>query len=379
MADMGADVIKVEALDGDSMRGMLRQAIQPQAPRIDHPFQQTNRGKRSLAIDLRSAEGQAVVHRLLKDVDVMTTNLLPDRLARFGLDEATVRSHNDQVILAEVSALGRSGPEADRTGFDMTAFFARGGAMSAMASPESGPARFRPGQGDHMTSMNLLAAVLAALRVRDQTGEGQTVDVSLLGTSVWAMGSDLAATMVDHQTPEEISRSAPPNPLINVYRCRDGRWINIVLAFPASWIAICEAVGRPEWIEDARFATIEDRVENSGQLVAELDRVFAERSMPEWAALFDAHGITWEKVASLGEVVDDSQLRRNNAFAKIEHPDGTFETLSTPFNIQGADVDVRGPAPEIGADTVAVLEEAGFSVGEIDTLLGSGTITNGAS
>ncbi len=379
LADMGADVVKVEPAGGDSMRGLLRQAAVPDAAEIDHPFQQANRGKRSIAIDLDSEEGQAIVHRLLPSFDIITTNLLPGRLQRFGLDDASILATHPTAVVAQVSSFGRDGEDADQPGFDLTAFFARGGAMSAVASPESGPVRFRPGQGDHMTSLNFLVGILSALRLRDMTGEGQVVHTSLFQTSAWALGVDISTALVDGESPPMVSRTAPPNPLVNTYRCGDGKWLNLVSPMGPAWRRVCAALERPDWIDDPRYKRHLDRAERTAEIVEQLDAIFASRSRDEWGSALTEAGVTWAAIAEVADVVNDEQLRANNAIATIDHPSGSFETLNTPFGIEGADVEVRGPAPSIGADTAAVLREAGFATDEITAFSDSGVVVDGAS
>ncbi len=378
MADLGAEVVKVEPASGDSMRRVLRQATTPNASEVDHPFQQANRGKRSIAVDLESDAGRAAVHRLLPGFDVITTNLLPGRLARFGLDEETILEVHPSAVIAQVSAFGREGDDADSPGFDMTAFFARSGAMAAVAAPESDPVRYRAGQGDHMTGMNLLIGILSALRLRDLTGEGQVVHTSLLQTSTWSLGCDLSAVLVDGVTPPSVSRVEPPNPLVNTYRCGDGKWINLVSPMRPAWKRLCEAIGRPEWVDDERYVRHVNRQANARTLVAELDAIFATQDRDHWGEALTEAGVTWAPIAEMADAVHDPQLRANHAFATIDHPDGSFETLNTPFRIEGADVAVRGPAPAVGGDSAEILAAAGFSADEVQSLVDTGVVVDGA-
>ena len=214
MADMGADVIKVEPLGGDGMRGKLRQPVPANGMEdADVPFQMDNRGKRSLAVDLSNPEGAGLVAELAARADVVITNLLPGRLARYGLAPEQLRADHPALVYALVTGYGSTGPDADRSAFDLTAFFGRGGVMSLIGEPGDPAHAFRPGQGDHPTGLALLSAVLAALRVRDRTGEGQVVETALLRTAAWTIACDVSAALVDRTQPNKRGRTQPLQPL----------------------------------------------------------------------------------------------------------------------------------------------------------------------
>ncbi|MDY7105055.1 MAG: CoA transferase [Actinomycetota bacterium] len=380
MADLGADVVKVEAPQGDSMRGALRQPHQadPGAPTIDYVFGAINRGKRSIAVALDHPEGPALVRRLAGGVDIVVTNLTRARQQRYGLTPDELRDANPRLVVACLSGYGPDGPDADRQGFDMTSFFARGGVMSLLGEPDEPPVRFRPGQGDQTTSLNLLAAVLCALRVRDQTGEGQTVHVSLLQTALWTLTVDLSAALVDRRQPPRRTRADSPSPLTTTYRTADDRWLILSAPFPRQWPAFCHAVGRPEWAEDERYATPMDRYVHRETLIPLIEERFASATLAEWATRLDEHGVTWGPVATLPEVVDDPQVRALGAFAEIDDPVvGPHETVATPFRIDGADVAPGGPAPVAGAHTAEVLADAGFGPDELEELRTRGIVAIG--
>src|SRR3954453_9568135 len=194
MADMGADVIKVEPLRGDAMRGATRQPQGPQgqAP-IDAAFQMDNRGRRSIAVALNRPEGADLVRRLATGADVFLCNLLPARQAKYGLDPRSVCAVTPRLVHATLTGYGTSGPDVARPGYDLTAFFGRGAVLDAMSEPaNSAPPRLRRAQGGDPAALALLASILAALRLVEATGEGQVVDVSLLGAAAWTMSSDLS-------------------------------------------------------------------------------------------------------------------------------------------------------------------------------------------
>ena len=377
MADLGADVVKVEPPRGDAMRGLLRQPdLEGDDDPLDAGFEVDNRGKRSIAIALDDPRGQALVHRLVERADVMTTNLLPGRQARYRLRSEDVRAQNARLIHASITAFGHSGDDADRGGYDHTAFFARGGVTSLLSEPDGPPHPFRPGMGDHMTGLNLFAAVLAALRLRDQTGEGQTVEVSLLQTAAWFAASDLAPTLVDRKPAPRQNRTDTLNPLMSTFRCGDGGWMKLHMGFPKPyWPGFCKALGHEEWAQDERFASYARRAENREELRRLIEAAFESAPRSDWAKRLGREGLVFESIAELHEVIEDPQVRAIGTFGEIDHARaGRIETVNAPFRIAGADVTIRGPAPEVGQQTAEILRELGVPDSEVADLERDGVI-----
>ena len=295
LADLGADVVKVEPRSGDILRGL----VLGDQPGADPWFELDNRGKRGIAVELGQQSGREVVHALARTADVFITNLTIERQQRFGLDAATIRDLAPTVIHTSLTGYGTDGPEAGRLAYDMTAFFARGGIQSLVAEPGGPPAAFRPGQGDHTSSLSILAAVLAALRLRDQTGEGQTVEVALLQVAAWTISSDLTTALATGAEPERHRRSRWPSPLTCRFQCGDDRWVALCMPGPKDYFpAFAKCLGHPEWVDDERFATPEARRDNAELLIAECDRVFASAPRPHWAERLDHAGLTWAPVQS---------------------------------------------------------------------------------
>src|SRR5690606_27858571 len=216
LADMGAEVIKLEPPGGDPYRHLLLQSkgFTKEFER-NFAFDLDNRGKRSIAIDLERDAGVELVQRIAANCDIFITNLLPARARKYGLDFDSLKSLSPSVVYAWLTGYGSTGPEADRAGFDFAAFWARTGIMGLLGEPDAPPPLCRGGQGDHTTALNLLAAVLAALRVRDRTGEPQLVEVTLQATGMWTIAGDVAGSLVARENPTRISRAAPVNPIWN--------------------------------------------------------------------------------------------------------------------------------------------------------------------
>jgi crotonobetainyl-CoA:carnitine CoA-transferase CaiB-like acyl-CoA transferase len=327
-------------------------------------------------VNLESGEGLELVHRLAADCDVFITNLTAPRLARYRLTDADVHAVAPSAVYAVLAGYNVKGPDSERQAFDQSAFWARSGAMSVFGDRDDGPLISRGGFGDRTTCLNMLAAILAALRVRDRTGAGQYVEVTLQRTGIWALASDVTTALFQNAQPERTSHKAPGNPIWNFYSTRDGR--HLVLIMPAAmpyWPKFCTMIEKPEWIADPRFQTLLGMAEHAPTVVPEIAALFASQDLDYWRAKLDAAGLIWEPVALLPEVVNDPALRAAGAFATIVHPrGGAMEIIAAPFHIRGAGVEVRGPAPDAGQHTREVFAEAGVSAERIDELIAKGVL-----
>ena len=376
MADMGADVIKVEPLTGDVVRNMMRPPqAQGDKPVIDASFEGDNRGKRSIAVALDTDEGSQLVHDLTATADVFLCNLLPQRQAKFGLDAATLLAQRPALVHATLTGYGLSGPDAQRPGYDVTAFFGRGSITNFSTDPGADAPPPGAAQGDHTTSLGLLAAIIAALRMAEKTGRGRVVDVSLMATATWTMMSNLAAVLVDGRVPTKRDRRNQIAPLANRFRCGDDRWIILNMVEERWWKPFCETVGLEALLDDERFDSIRSRFKNMPALTDLLDANFATKTMPEWGQILDDAGLIWGPAASLAELANDPHAAAVGMFPEIHHPEsGTFRTVATPIHIAGAAITPRGPAPKLGEHTDDLLAEIGRSAEDIAALHSSGVV-----
>jgi crotonobetainyl-CoA:carnitine CoA-transferase CaiB-like acyl-CoA transferase len=377
MADLGAEVIKVEPPEGDAFRGFQMSSLGYQYPFAgNYGFELDNRGKRSISVALDKPGGPELVKRLARDADVFITNLVQTRRERYGLGFEDVRAVNPRLVYASFSGYGVRGPDRGRPGFDFAAFWARSGLMSLLGEPPSPPPLCRGGQGDHTTALNILAAVLAALRLRDRSGEGQHVEVTLQGTGIWTLAGDVQAALVSRENPSRHQRTQPANPIWNSYQAKDGLWVLLVMPMPDPyWPKFCAAIDKPEWAADPRYDSLAKRRAHSVELTKQVDAIFATRTRAEWAQRLDAQSLIWAPVATLTDVIDDPQVHEMGWFAPIDSPTlGKFETLGTPFKLYGADVGPRGPAPAAGEHTFEVLSAAGLTDDELAKLAADGVI-----
>jgi crotonobetainyl-CoA:carnitine CoA-transferase CaiB-like acyl-CoA transferase len=362
LADWGADVIKVEhAVTGDPQRGLRqtgRYRIEGDPnPNIEH----ANRGKRSLGLDMSRPEGTEVLHELARQADVFLTSFLPQARRKFGIDVDDIRAVNPKIIYARGSALGPRGPEAERGGYDMTAFWCRASTAASITPPgtEGMVPPPAPAYGDTISGTNLAGGIAAALLKRERTGEPSTVDVSLLGSGLWAMGQAIAIslrleTAWEGNVPG--AHGSPANPLTGLYRTADNRYLSLVMLQPGKfWADVCRHIDRPDLIDDPRFADAEQIAAHTMEGVGILREVFATRTLSEWSERLSTLAGPWAPVQDTLQAAGDAQVRENEYVLQA----GELELVASP-----AQFDVSAPtlsaAPAFAAQTEEILLELGF-------------------
>jgi crotonobetainyl-CoA:carnitine CoA-transferase CaiB-like acyl-CoA transferase len=365
MSDFGAEVIKIEPPGaGDPWRAS------PAVPGkvTDYWWQLTARNKRSLAIDLKPAEGLAVLHRLIALTDVFITNFpLPVR-ERLKIAAADLLAINPRLVYGSISAYGEAGAEQARTGFDATAYWARTGLMDMVRDgAETEPVRSMPGMGDHPTATALYAAIVTTLYRREKTGKGGIAQTSLLQNGLWANGCYVQNRLFGEHVAHRPPRIDTPRALANHYRCRDGRWFLMALHNEARQLAsFLKAIDMEHLVQDPRFATQPARLENHKALTAILDEVFAKRDLADWRPLLEKAGVTFGPVCTVDEAADDEQSRTIGAL--VPFADGKNLTVSSPFHLDNTTKVAPVRAPSVGQHSEAVLRDAGYSADDIAKL-----------
>lgn len=362
LADMGAEVVKVEVPWGEVYRH-----ASPKLAGFDSdfpagaPYQMDNRGKRSLGLDLAIPQAQDALRKVIAGADVFITNVLPARLEKYGLDPETLRRDQPSLIFARLSGYGPDGDRANDPAFDYTAFWSLSGLMDHLRDLEAPPGWMRPGVGDHSAAMAMVTGILGALRVRDQSGEGQVVDVALQQIGYYINGNDTANALATGETPPRHDRREPRNPLWNHYETRDGRWLFLVMIeADRYWPTFTKVIERTDLAKDERFANAGERFRHSRALVEILDALFRERTLAEWEEILDRGRIIWAPVRTLAEAIRDENANRAGMFATVDHPEyGKFQTVAPPFRMSGHAMPGAAPAPLLAVDTADVLAEAG--------------------
>jgi len=400
LADFGADVLHIEnPKTGDSWR--IYQAGQDTgragAPsEINYNWENFNRNKRSVTVDISQKGGQEVLYKFVNEADVFLTNLRPFELKRYNLEYDTLNRQNPRLIYAALTGFGKKGAEKDAPAYDATAYWTRSGIphmFTRLGMPQSG---FRPAFGDNVAGLALAYGIMTSLYVREKTGKGQEVGVALLHAGLYQLSFDIAgalATGLDYEDwredppPDIVAaaeaglaparafyRSKAPNPLAGRYTTKDNRVITFVALQPDRyWGKFCRALGLEELENDPRFNTIEGREENNSILYPILDEAFAGKTLDEWKPLLK--GIPYAVHQSLREVINDPQARANDFFTAYDHPThGRLEVLANPVMLSETPATMRMAAPEFGQHTEEVLLEYGYTWEDIARLKEQGII-----
>jgi crotonobetainyl-CoA:carnitine CoA-transferase CaiB-like acyl-CoA transferase len=367
LGDLGANVIKVEPKTGDPARGFMQIiGVDAGLKGRNYYFENNNRNKRSIVIDLGNTKGKDLFLRLIDTADVFLTNLSIDAPAKLGISPDTLLQRNPRLIYAHASGWGRNGPDAHDYSFDYTGI-ARSGLMMSCGQKDEPPAQILPGIGDELGGLICAWAITAALFAREKTGKGQVVDTSLMGSLISTLGLVMAAPAILGQEFPRSVRAEAGNPLYNHYRCQDDRWLAIAHLQPDRyWSNVCTALGLPECQDDPRFNTIQARSENSGQLIAILDQKFAARPRDEWLAILKKEGCICSPVQSPLEVSNDPQAIANEYFIYAEHPVwGRTKVVGFPWAFSETPASWRREAPEFGQHTEEILLEMGYTWDDI--------------
>ena len=372
MADLGADVVKVERPGrGDDSRYLGRSR-----DGMGAVFVSVNRNKRSVAIDLGRPEGQRLAFELVRRADVVLENFLPGGAAKMGLGYEAVRAVNPAVVYASITGFGQDGPYAQRPGYNTIAM-GMAGLMALTGAPGDPPTRPGGSLADLATSFMAFGAVNAALVHRFRTGEGRYLDVNLLASSISLLPDPIAHYFESRRRPgREGNRNATLTPA-EAYKTQDG-YLTVVVTNPDQWHRFCRALDDPAMIDDPRFATNPDRLANYEVFKARVEKTLAARPTAEWVARFEKASIASGPIYEFDEVFADPQVRHLGMITEIDQPGhGRVKSLNFPFRTSDGDFKHRRPAPRLGEHTAEVLREIGVEAAEIARLARAGVVATG--
>ena len=368
LADMGADVVKIEKAGGDDTRRMVPPAIEGESA----AFMMMNRNKRGIVLDLGSAHGRGVFLRMVRGADVVIENYRPGTMEKLGIGYETLKAENPALVYCAVTGFGRTGPYAGRGGFDL---ITQG--MSGLMSV-TGEAPGRPPVKSGAPVTDITAGIIAAMGIlaayvhRLGTGEGQMVDTSLFEAGITQTYWQSAIAMATGVAPRAMGSAHPLNAPYQAFETADG-WICVGAANQANWERLVRRLDRRELEADPRFGTNERRMENREALEAELTRTFRTRTTADWLECLEAGGVPAGPILDVAEMHRDPQAVAREMVLRLDHPvAGNVGALGLPVKFSGTPGGVRRPAPLLGQHTREVLAETGYGEAEIDRMLARG-------
>lgn len=363
LADWGADVIKIEHPEtGDPQRGLISSGIVSAAGGVNHFIEQPNRGKRSVAIDTRTPDGLELLMKIVETADVFLTNLLPDSRARMGIDVDDVRARNPRIIYARGHGYGTKGDLATQGGYDLAAYWARGGIGDAYSLGDgSYPPIQRPAFGDVYGGLSIAAGIAGALFKRERTGEASVVDVSLLNAAIWQLGPDIVGAGITGQDIPKFNLDEMPNPAASIYKTQDGRFIAFVLLqADRFWADFCTRLGRTDLIDDERYANAMVRFGNRADCINELRATIGSQDLAYWEKAFAGFEGVWDVMRTAHDVHSDEQALLNGYLPRATNTSGIeFSLAASPVQFNETPLDLER-APEHGEHTDELLAELGF-------------------
>ena len=382
LADWGADVIKVEHAErGDAMRGLAQTGVVSFGSNVHVLNEHSNRGKRSIGIDLSTPEGRDVLYALAKTADVFLTNKTVPVLEKLRIGVDAIREQNPRIIYTRGTAFGPRGPDASKGGYDSTAFWSRAGSAAncTPSGAEGVIGQPGPAYGDSIGGMTIAGGIAAALLKRERTGEASVVDVSLFSAGIWAAGPAMAMSLQSGQplsAPPLGHHAAVTNPLVGTFRTKDDRWLQLVMLQAFAYFPdFCEHIERPDLVDDPRFGTAEKLAENAGDAVEIFREALAGKTLAEWTERFQTLRGQWAPVQNSLEVGSDPQARAMGYLAASETADGTpFELPASPVQFDEQPTPTRR-SPDFNEHGDEILEEIGLDMEAIIALRMKGAVT----
>ena len=376
MADLGAEVIKVEPPEGEpqrALRNLLNLDKNGPNPFLEIP----NRGKKSITVDLQHPKGRDVVLDIARNSDVFLTSYLPKVRTKMGIDVKDIRGVNEKIIYVRGTGWGSQGPYVNVGGYDAAAAYATSGLGFKFTLPGKPPLGQPAAFFDLAGGNTIAGAISTALFHRLNTGESSIVDVSLMNVGMWQLAPDIVmAPFAKEQSNAQPDRFEPGNPLTNTYPTKDGRWLTLVLLqADRFWAELCKVIGRENLIDDERFKDAAVRYQNRRACVEALDEAFTSATLAEWQKRFEGFSGVWAPYINFAEVHQHPQIEPNGFLPEVEGHDGNkFRLVAPPAHFNEVPTAPAGPAPEIGQHTEEILLDSGLDWDQIGAYRESGVL-----
>ena len=377
LADLGADVIKVEAPMGDPLRYTAANEGRPLDQKENTSYDLENAGKRCIALNIKSPEGREVLEKLIADADVFITNNRQPSLIKNKLDYDTLHAKYPSLVYGFISGYGEKGPDKDLPGFDFTAFYARGGILGPLRDKTSTPMLTVQGFGDHQVAMNLAAGILASLFKAKMTGEGDQVVVSLFHSAVWDVSLMLQSSQYGADSCKfPMERWENGNPLTMVYKTKDEQWLQIAMPqYDRHYPVFMQAAGHPEMIDNPKFFPQKNLYPNRKEFSDWISALFLTKDCDEWCKLLDAADIPYAVAQNWDTLLVDEQAWASDIFYEMQYSNGNKRTLVRPpvmFKENGLPEYNRGPY--LAEHTEEILGQYGYTDEEISKMLADGAV-----
>ena len=370
LADFGARVIKVEAPAGDAYR-LLHGRY-----RFDYNWALTSRHKEDIALDLNTQKGREILHQLIESADVFIHNFRTEQIERYELDYERLTKTNPKLVYAQLTGFGTKGPDAEKRGYDTTAWWASSGILDLMKPGHEAPVFPLGGVGDHASAMSLFAGVMMALYQREKTGRGERVETSLVANGAWSNGMHLQGAIAGFDLSQILEEKGYRSPFAMIYQTRDKRFLVLVSANPdKDWPSIARALGHPEWVDDDRFASMRQIIKQRDLVRGLFAEAFAEMDLQEACQVLDEEALSYSVLERIGEVVESAHLIENEVIVETLSDDPDFRwTIANPIQLGSLKHRRAGDPPRLGEHTRSILATLGYGKDQIEALLNQGIV-----